>query len=59
MPDSCTYQNYGLQLNDGRIDYFMISKDTFNVNEYKVITDTYDGVYPSDHFPILTELEIK
>lgn len=59
MPDSCTYHNYGLQLNDGRIDYFMISKDTFNVNEYKVITDTYDGVYPSDHFPIFTELEIK
>ena len=59
MPDSCTYQNYGLQLNDGRIDYFMISKDTFKVNEYKVITDTYDGVYPSDHFPIFTELEIK
>lgn len=51
-----TYQNWGLSLDNENIDYFMISKTGFAVEEYKVVTDTYDGVYPSDHFPIFTVL---
>ena len=47
-----TYQGYGKQLDRENIDYFMISKTGIAVNEYKVITKRYDGVYPSDHFPI-------
>lgn len=49
---SATYQGYGKELDRENIDYFMISKSGITVNEYKVITKRYDGVYPSDHFPI-------
>ncbi len=57
-PVGCTYQNWGAALDTGCIDYFMISKTGMDVKSYKVITDTYDGVYSSDHFPIYTELTV-
>ena len=54
----CTYQCWGTALDRENIDYFMISKTGFTIDEYKVITDTYDGDYSSDHFPIFTVLEL-
>lgn len=54
---SCTYQNYGKALDSECIDYLMISKTGFKVNSYKVVQDTYDGAYPSDHFPLSVKLE--
>lgn len=54
-----TYQNWGQRLANENIDYFMISKTGFDVEEYKVVNDTYDGVYPSDHFPIFTVLTLQ
>ncbi|MGN0468035.1 MAG: endonuclease/exonuclease/phosphatase family protein [Acutalibacteraceae bacterium] len=56
---SCTYQNYGQELNRNCIDYLVISKKGFTVNSYKVVTDTYDGVYPSDHFPLSVSLTLS
>ena len=53
---SCTYQNWGKSLNRNCIDYVLISKTGFTVNSYKVARDTYDGVYPSDHFPLSVSL---
>lgn len=55
---SCTYQNFGKELDRNCIDYFMISKEGFTVNSYKVLTDTYNGVYPSDHFQLSTTLTL-
>lgn len=55
MPE---YQNFGKSLDRECIDYIMISKTGFEVNSYKVVTTTYDGVYPSDHFPIVTALTL-
>lgn len=52
----CTYQNFGKALDRENIDYLMISKTGFTVNSYKVVTTTYDGVYTSDHFPLLISL---
>jgi endonuclease/exonuclease/phosphatase family metal-dependent hydrolase len=57
--DSCTYQNFGKALDRNRIDYFMISKTGINVKSYKVVTDTFDGVYSSDHFPLLAEFTLE
>lgn len=54
-----TFQKWGTQLDRENIDYFMISKTGITVEEYKVITDTYNGVYPSDHFPILTVISLE
>lgn len=53
---SATYQNWGESLDRNPIDYFMISKTGFTVEKYEVVDTTYDGVYPSDHFPILVDL---
>ncbi|MBE6828159.1 MAG: endonuclease/exonuclease/phosphatase family protein [Ruminococcaceae bacterium] len=55
----CTYQNWGENLQALSIDYFMISKEGWTVNAYQIIGDTYDGVYPSDHFPIYISLELS
>lgn len=56
---SCTYHDWGTALDKNCIDYIMISKGDFDVTSYKVITDTYDGVYTSDHFPLAATLTLK
>ena len=53
-----TYQFWGKKLDDENIDYFMISKTGITVNSYRIVQNTYDGVYPSDHFPIVTEITL-
>ena len=53
-----TYQGFGRQLERENIDYFMISKSGIKVNEYKIVNNTYDGVYPSDHFSIVIKIEL-
>ena len=56
---SCTYQNWGKSLDRNCIDYIMVSKGDFKVDSYKVITDTFDGVYTSDHFPLIATLTLE
>lgn len=61
LPDpvqSCTYQNWGANLDDPCIDYILISKTGLEVLDYNVCRNTYDGVYPSDHFPIYARLQL-
>lgn len=54
-----TYQGYGQSLNDENLDYFMLSKTGIETLSYKVLRDTYDGVYPSDHFPIRMDMKLS
>lgn len=56
---SCTYQAWGKQLDRNCIDYILISKTGFKTNSYRVVTDIYDGVYPSDHFPVSVSLSFE
>ena len=56
---SCTFQNWGTELDRECIDYILTSKGDFEVSSYKVITDTYDGDYTSDHFPITATIKLK
>ncbi len=56
---SCTYQAWGEQLDRNCIDYILISKTGFITNSYRVVNDTYDGVYPSDHFPVSVSLSFE
>lgn len=56
---SCTFQAWGEELDRDCIDYIMISPGAFDVEFYEVITDTYDGSYSSDHFPLLTSLSLQ
>ncbi len=57
--DSHTYQNWGNPEKFQRIDYFMVSKTSFKVNSYNVLSAIHDGVYSSDHCPIVLEVEIE
>jgi len=55
---SCTFQKWGEALDRDCIDYVMVSSTGFTVNSYKVVTDTYDGIYTSDHFPLSVSLTL-
>lgn len=41
-----------------RIDYVFTSSH-FRVKEYAVLQDETGGIFPSDHFPVVTKLELK
>ena len=57
--DSHTYQGWGNPEKYKIIDYFMISKEGFTVNEYSVLSGLHDGVYSSDHCPIALEVKLE
>ena len=57
--ESCTYEGYGDSLGGKAIDHIMISKTGLEVKSYKVVTDIYDGVYPSDHFQLSVVLTLS
>ena len=42
----------------GIIDHIFVSKG-IKVNRYGILTDTYMGKYPSDHFPVLADVQIR
>lgn len=47
-----------LEKPNGCIDYIFISNDKrISVKKFATITDSYDMKYPSDHFPIITQLK--
>ena len=52
-----TYQAYGKKINHKRIDYFFLDP-SIHVNDYHVVDKLYDGVYPSDHFPIVININL-
>lgn len=55
---STTYHNYQPEIvNDKHIDYCFIDSSITPVT-YKIITDTVEGKYPSDHFGLYMELDI-
>jgi endonuclease/exonuclease/phosphatase family metal-dependent hydrolase len=47
-----TYQGWG-EAEGKRIDYFMVSMTGLQINSYDVLSETHDGVYSSDHNPIV------
>jgi endonuclease/exonuclease/phosphatase family metal-dependent hydrolase len=54
-----SFQNFGRNFNTNDIiDHIFISSH-FNTKRWGVLTDSYSGKFPSDHFPILTELHWK
>ena len=57
--DSPTYQGWGNAEKSRRIDYFMLSKTGFTVLSYNVLSALHDGVYSSDHCPIVLRLTLN
>lgn len=56
---SYTYQNWGNPEKYKRLDYFMISKTGFAVDAYDVVQPVHDGIYVSDHCPIVLKLTLE
>lgn len=55
-----TFNGYRSELKgSNRIDHIYVSLNPeVNIRSYRILTDSYKGMYPSDHFPILIEAEI-
>jgi len=52
-----TFNGWGKSLREkGRIDHIFITKP-FQAIKYGVLTDTYIGKFPSDHFPVMVKLQ--
>ncbi|MDN3670505.1 endonuclease/exonuclease/phosphatase family protein [Echinicola jeungdonensis] len=43
---------------DRRIDHIFVS-ESVKVKKYGILTDTYHNRYPSDHFPVMAEIELR
>jgi len=54
-----SFNGWGKSIREkGRIDHIFITK-VFRVLKYGVLTDTYRGKFPSDHFPVMAKLSWK
>ncbi len=55
-----TFHNYGAieEHDDGAIDFVFATKGT-KADTYKIIRDCIDGIYPSDHYPVMADVVLK
>ena len=54
-----SYNAFGASLQHKNIiDHIFVTKD-FKVSRWGVLTDTYHGKFPSDHFPVLAEISFN
>jgi endonuclease/exonuclease/phosphatase family metal-dependent hydrolase len=42
-----------------RIDYIFTGKKGLTVTGYNIIREYHDGLFPSDHFPVVAELRFE
>jgi len=53
-----TFQNFGRNYSTGDIiDHIFVTRH-FSVKRWGVLTDSYNGKFPSDHFPVLAEIQL-
>lgn len=53
--ENITFHNYGTSKE--KIDYIALSKNITQL-DYRVITTTFNGIYPSDHYPIVVTIKL-
>ncbi len=55
----CTYTGFDpeAEKEHSPIDFIFVKKDCVKVNSYKIIRDLIDGRLPSDHYPVVSEVE--
>lgn len=58
--DGPTFTKYGTKEPDGKgaIDFIFVSEG-IEAENYKIIRNTVQGIYPSDHFPIVSDIYLK
>lgn len=52
----CTIHDYTGKVEGASIDFICVNKNVSDVKTYKIIRDTYDGKYVSDHYPICSDM---
>lgn len=56
---SGTFNNFDITGKpEGRIDHIFLTSG-FDVQRYGILTNTYNGRYPSDHFPVMVQVSYK
>ena len=56
---SITYHGYNsLTVDDKIIDHILFKNVYGYANSYKVVTDKYDGIYSSAHFPVVSQITL-
>ncbi len=55
-----TYHGYSNQdkLNDKPIDYIFVNSYVKSVASYDIVTEKINGIYPSDHYPVVSKLTV-
>ena len=54
-----TFQGFGPNLNPDQVIDHIFTSSHFTVSRWGVLTDSYNGKFPSDHFPVLTRITLK
>lgn len=52
-----SFNGFGKQVTGDEIIDHIFTTRHFKVNRWGILSDTYHGKYPSDHFPVLAEIE--
>ena len=58
QPSVTTFQGFGTQLDGPCLDHILIS-DSIEIIEAAVDTRSFDGRYPSDHFPVVATVKLE
>lgn len=54
-----TFNGFGTNLSSGSIvDHIFVSRH-FLINRWGILSDSFYGKYPSDHFPVMAEVKMK
>jgi len=53
-----TWNGFTAVVPDRRIDYIFVS-DGVTVNQHAILADQQDGLFPSDHLPVLAEIKLQ
>ena len=54
-----TFQGFGPNLNPDQVIDHIFTSSHFTVSRWGVLTESYNGKFPSDHFPVLTRITLK
>jgi len=57
--NNSSFNNFGKALKGSSIIDHIFTTPGFKVERWGVLTDSYHGKYPSDHFPVMTKLTFK
>lgn len=59
MTHNGTFNSFNISsTTDRRIDHIFVTQNV-DVKRYGILTDSYNGKFPSDHFPVMVVVEVK